>query len=161
MCACLCGAYQQRREAVPQYRRALALPLQYFCAPAILLVYWPDQPLARFESRFACGLSNCGSAVQPVLQSCNFICTTDQHSKREDRVRRTIQETLSDTAKCAINPLTLANYVLSSSCQSNVSESGEGRRICGVEGVFTSSLIHKQGYAISENLPIFHGKVPP
>jgi hypothetical protein len=52
-------------------------------------------------------------------------------------------------------------YALGSSCQSDVSESGEGRRICGVEEVFTSSLTHKQGYAISENHPIFHGKVTP
>jgi hypothetical protein len=61
--------------------------------------------IARFESRFACVLSNCGPAVS---QPCNFNCTTDQHSKREERVRWTMRETPSDAAECVTNPVTLA-----------------------------------------------------
>jgi hypothetical protein len=123
--ACLCGAIQQRRQAVPQYRLALALPLQYFCAAVTRFWYWPDQPLVQFERRFVCGPSNCGSAV---LQSCNSNCTTDQHSKRDDHVRLTIQEeTPSDVVKFAANLVTHADVFSTVPVVGGVSESGEGR----------------------------------
>ena len=48
-----------------------------------------------------------------LLQSCNFICTTDQHSKRADDVRWIIQETSSHASECARDSVTLAIVFLS------------------------------------------------
>jgi len=156
-CACLCGAFQQRRKAVPQYRLALAFPLQYFCAAVTLLWYWPNQPLVRFESRFVCGPSNCGSAV---LQSCNSNCTTDQHSKRDDHVRLTIQEeTPSDAVKFAANLVTYADVFSTGPVVVVHRKAVQGTRVCGARRLSILSLIHGQEHGVRRNLPFFLQRV--
>ena len=153
MCACLCGGLQQRREAVPQYRRALVLPLQYFRAVVNLFSYWSDQPLARLESHVFCGPSNCGYAVT-ILQLYLYDRRASETCGRRQMDYPGHAKRCGEMCHKFCNS---CNHVLSSSCRSGVSKSGEGRRACGVKELFTLSLIYKHGHAISENSPIFRG----